>query len=104
MSLATKRQELRLHKIVSSISTSLILSRLPLPESRGHSTHYPDYSQLDCCYGQGTPPPLNRADVGSVEYPETVLTSKSQMVSSDAESSSGIDILDKHCRKCGIRI
>jgi len=33
---------------------------------------------------------LNYAEVGSVEIPGTVLTSKSQMVSSDAESSSGI--------------
>ena len=45
---------------------------------------------------------LNYAEVGSVEIPGTVLTSKSQMVSSDAEFSSGIDILDGDCRNCGI--
>ena len=44
---------------------------------------------------------FNYAEVGSLEIPRTVLTSKSRMGSSDAESSSGIDILD---RDCGIEI
>ena len=37
---------------------------------------------------------FNYAKVESVEIPSTVLTSTSQMVSSEAESSSGIDIRD----------
>jgi len=47
---------------------------------------------------------LNYAEATSVGVPGTVLTSKSQMVSSDGESSSGIHILDRDCGNCGIEI
>ena len=57
MSFETKRQELRLHKIVRSISTSSLssLSRLPLPKLGSHSTHYSDYVYSDCSYDQWAP-------------------------------------------------
>ena len=51
---------------------------------------------------KGLPHTLNYPEIGSVEIPETALTSKSQIVSSAAEFSSGIDILDGDCRNCRI--
>ena len=78
-------------------------SRLPLSESEAARGITQITRIRTAVITQGLLHALNYAEVGSVDIPGTVL-SKSQMVPSDAESLSEIDILERDCRNCGIEI